>query len=119
MKKEVTALFNTAPKTLKVGAYNYDVILDPEWIIGSDEKNKWGTCDTVKFTLSVGNLKEMPSAPFLVGILLHEIFHAIWAHQNLRPKESEENVMVAFEVGMVQVLRDNPNLLDWIKKGLK
>lgn len=119
MKKDVQTLLKTLPEKIKIGAYTWTVEAKKDWVIGSDEKNKWGLCDPSNFHMVVGNVEGMATAAFFTGVLLHEIGHAIWHTANLRDRETEENVMIAFETGFVALYRDNPGLLDFIKKGVK
>lgn len=119
MKKEVANLLKTIPKSLKVGAYDFTVSTFPDFLVGPDEQQKWGLCSFSELKLSVGNTEGMPSSQMFVGVLLHEVLHAIWSNQNLKNKETEENVILAMEVGLISLFRDNPGFLDWIKKGLK
>lgn len=119
MKKEVQKLLPTLPKKLKIGAYNYDIVTLPDYITGDDDRKKWGLCSPSEQKLTLANIEGMPSSEMLVGLLIHEVIHAIWNDRNLKPRETEENIVLAFEVGLVSLFRDNPGLLDWIKKGLK
>lgn len=119
MKKDIQRLADAVPKIIKIAGYPWSVSLQKDWLIGPDNKNKWGFCSPSNLALSIGNLNGMPAKEYFVGILLHEVFHAVWSLSNLRPKETEENVALAFEVGLIQVFKDNPDFLNWVKKGLK
>jgi hypothetical protein len=119
LKKEVQALLKIAPSTVKVGAYPWSIVYSDKFVMGADEKEKWGLCSYAEHKLSIGNLEGMPSTEMLVGIVLHELFHAIWGTQNLKNRDTEENVIMAFETGLLQVLKDNPDLFRFIQKGIQ
>jgi hypothetical protein len=52
--------------------------------------------------------------------VLHELFHAIYANEGLDVNgDGEESIVSSFETGLVSLFRDNPKLLNWIKRGLK
>lgn len=55
----------------------------------------------------------------LVDTVLHEILHAIWKLGQLKDKrEDEERAVAIMATYLTQVLRDNPNMLTWLKKNL-
>ena len=54
----------------------------------------------------------------VVDTLMHEINHAIiWA--NAVSLSDEESIVSGITPGWTQVYRDNPWLLDWIKRGMR
>jgi hypothetical protein len=55
----------------------------------------------------------------LADTLIHEITHAIWWVQGLEDKDEEERTVGTLSTGWTQVYRDNPWILDWLKKALK
>jgi hypothetical protein len=55
-----------------------------------------------------------------VGTVIHELLHVIYDNEAIEDKRSsEEAIVVSFETGLVSLFRDNPKLLNWIKRGLK
>ena len=55
----------------------------------------------------------------LVDTVLHEILHAIWKLGQLKDKrEDEERAVAIMATYLTQVLRDNPTMLNWLKKNL-
>ena len=117
---DVEALLRTLPRKIKVGAYDWRVVLnsDPR----PDEVDKCGEAD---FEHHVVNLwpQNLISPDHTVGILIHELFHVFWdnadLHHSSRSDDQEEEIVIGFEHGFVSLFRDNPRLLTWIKKGLK
>lgn len=118
MKKEIATLLRFAPETVKVGAYPWKVVYQDAFLTGDDDKKKWGLCDFANHRLSIGNIIGMPSKEMLVGIFFHELMHAIYSNYNLKNKDTEENVIMAFEAGFMQVFKDNPDVLKFIQKGV-
>jgi hypothetical protein len=50
--------------------------------------------------------------------LLHEAGHAIYATYALTEDDTEERIVAAFATGWAQVFRDNPWLLEWLRRSL-
>jgi hypothetical protein len=48
------------------------------------------------------------------NILLHEIFHAAWEEAALLEDDGEERIVTVLANAMTQVIRDNPEVFDWI-----
>lgn len=118
MNEDVGTLLKTLPKKIKVGAYDWRVVLNTE----DAEVEKCGEAD---FEHHVINLwpEHLNSPDHAVGIVIHELFHVFWDNADLEGSaaspDQEEEVVIGFEHGFVSLFRDNPRLLTWIKKGLK
>ena len=58
-----------------------------------------------------------------VNTVLHECFHAIYRLHNLRKpdddEEVEERIVDSMANGMVELIRRNPPLVEWIRDKLK
>lgn len=118
MTPEVEAVLRTLPRKVKVGAYDYRIRLHEKLT----EDDNWGDYDTRAMEINIYGTEEMPSAVFLVGVVLHELLHAIWAVEIVDlvgDGDHEEYVVSNFETGLVSLFRDNPKLLTWFKRGLK
>lgn len=115
--KRLADMYNTIPKELEIGPWPYKVELTPELIKG-EAGNVLGQCHRNEHWIKVA-VPGMPSPAAAVGLLLHESLHGIWANADLGQKAKEEDVVLAFEIGLVQLLKHNPDLLKWITKGLK
>lgn len=112
-------MLNTTPKTARIGPANYDVELVEDGVfVDGDPNPKMGMCHPNGELIKL-SVKYMASPVALVSLFIHEALHGIWHNQGLKPKAKEEEVVQAMEIGLVQLLRDNPGLIDWIKKGLK
>lgn len=55
----------------------------------------------------------------IADTLQHEINHAIWWAYGIQEGDNEERTVAAFATAWTQIYRDNPWLLDWLKKALK
>jgi len=115
--KRIANLFNTLPGNIRIGPLDYAVTIveEPLMIDGSE---KVGICHPQyqKIELSA---KYMTIPDVLVGTTLHEVLHGIWDVYGLKKKASEEDVVLAFEKGLLGLFKDNPELIDWIRKAIK
>jgi hypothetical protein len=107
-----------APKTLKVGAFDYKVSQVPK-LVNDDGTESWGQIVYEDYEITVQSLQPSPSVA--VDTLLHELLHAVWHNTDLRGeigKNLEERVIRNLTSGLVALFRDNPQLLKWIVKRL-
>ncbi len=108
-------LIRTLPRKLKIGAYDWRIK------IATGDNDAWGETEALKQEITIWP-EDMPSAHFCVGIVLHEILHALYSVDWLEPADTEakeESIVAGYERGLVALFRDNPKLLTWIKRGLK
>lgn len=105
------------PTKIKIGAYDWRVVL---------EEGEGDTCGQADFGAHALRLwpENLTSNNHLAGTLLHECLHVIFDNGNLRQlkkdkEKREEQIVSAFEAGLVSLLRDNPKLFIWMKKCLK
>jgi len=111
------ACLKSLPSKIKIGPYDWTIVLQDteEALLGQT----WpGTCNIALWP------KNLTSAAQVVGIVLHECSHVIFENQGLshlkRDKEErEEQIVCAYEAGMIGLFRDNPKLLTWMKKWLR
>jgi hypothetical protein len=69
--------------------------------------------------LVIGFEANAASSQSLADTLIHEIGHAIFSAYGLQDGDGEERTISTLATGWTQVYRDNPWLLDWLKKALK
>jgi hypothetical protein len=119
MTPEVEAVLTTLPRRVKVGAYDWRIKVE------AGDSEDYGEADFDKATISVWPANHQ-SPERLVGTVIHELLHVIYDEKELsgavndgREQDTEEEVVVGFETGLVSLFRDNPKLLNWIKRGLK
>lgn len=121
-KKEATAvakILNTLPRKVRVGPYMYTLdVTDKPLMIDNDPVEKMGICWAQRGEIALG-AKFMLTPETAVGLVIHELLHGIWSNQNLGKKANEEDTVLGFEIGLLSLFKDNPELIDWIRKSLK
>jgi Zn-dependent peptidase ImmA (M78 family) len=119
MTPEVEAVLKTLPRKIKVGAYDWriKVITDPS--------DFYGEASFEKAVITIWPANHQ-SPDRVVGTVLHELLHVIYTNEDLEdravhsaPEALEEDIVTGFETGLIALYRDNPKLLNWIKRGLK
>jgi hypothetical protein len=104
----------TLPDTIKVGnlVFKVEVVKD----LKSGDKACFGTMsfDEQRICLDAA----MATKEFVAGVVLHEIMHAIWHYFDL-PTKNEESYVHRISNGISMVMKDNPELMDYIMKAYK
>jgi hypothetical protein len=97
-----------------VGAYDWRIKVD------TGPSEDYGETDYDKAEITIWPANHQ-SPERLVGTVIHELLHVIYDNEELAGAvgEIEETIVVGFETGLVSLFRDNPKLLNWIKRGLK
>jgi Zn-dependent peptidase ImmA (M78 family) len=106
------------PKTIKVGPWIYSInnmTKDTGEISGA-----LGACNsTYKKIFVKENLNDQERA----GTLLHEVLHAVFRNTGLFQLENiseyEETIVTQFEIGLLGVIRDNPDFVPYLQRLLK
>tara|TARA_R100000951_G_C2623429_1_gene175272 strand:- start:584 stop:883 length:300 start_codon:yes stop_codon:yes gene_type:complete len=97
-------------KSVKVGPTDFSI----EYVPLNDEL--FGDFSYINSRIRI---EENLKGTALVDTVLHEILHAIWKLGQLKDKrEDEERAVAIMATYLTQVLRDNPNMLTWLKKNL-
>lgn len=120
-KKEATRLakwLNSAPKKIKVGAFDVKLKFESDWLKATDGQNCWGQYNPMTLTATVGNMSGAPSQNFVAGTLLHEVIHAIWRSRLLGERVKEEEMTGNLEIGFIALIRDNPKFMPWLLEGI-
>lgn len=108
------------PKKIKVGPFVYNLTLDKKSFDNYGAKVKdleaVGYTDTFQSNIHI-------SPDINIGmqreVILHEVFHSIYHMMGLGgflPEEKEELIVNALGVAMLQVIRDNPNLMLYLQE---
>ncbi len=110
-------VFLKLPKTLKVGAYDWTIVLE------DGDSDLYGQADFENRYLRIWHTN-MTSGHHLVGIILHECLHVIFDNEKLEKlrkdkEEREEQIVLAYESGLVSLFRDNPKFVTWMQKWLR
>ena len=116
-KTAIAACLAELQTTIKIGAYDWSVCVRDE------AGDKYGQADFEFNNINVWHVN-LTSAAHAVGIVLHECLHVVFDNHGLgqmkRGKEErEEQIVLAFEAGLISLYRDNPKLLTWMKKWLR
>jgi hypothetical protein len=120
MNDQVTAILRTLPRKIKVGAYDWRVV------IKDGPSDCHGEADFTTHFISLWP-ETLADGPHAVGVVIHELLHVIYDDRNVvevisngdDTDDQEESIVLAFESGLVSLYRDNPKLLTWIKRGFK
>ncbi len=107
-------VFDTFPKTLRIGPYDWRIKLIPGL---KDEKGEElaGQCDERGFSLEFNPDEAIHPFPLLaMETVLHEIHHAVFSVCSFQPGDTEERICTLHARMMTQIYRDNPCLLDWM-----
>lgn len=109
------ALIAALPTAIKIGAYDVEIRKANDHLAASEA---WGQWDSLDFIIYVRH--NYPNNSLAVSSVLHEITHAGFTVFGY-PKENltEEQVCLVNDMLWVAVFKDNPWLLNWIKKGLQ
>jgi hypothetical protein len=105
MTPEVEAVLTTLPRRIKVGAYDWRIKVETEPSEDYGEAN----FDRAIITIWPANHQ---SPERVVGTVLHELLHVL-------DPDMEEETVLKLEACLISLFRDNPKLLNWIKRGLK
>lgn len=97
------------PDTVRVGPYHFK-ICKVEKIDGEDKY--FGMFHGAEETISI--ILNQPSKTRAADTLMHEILHAIWYTSN--PNGDEEEMVSCLATALIQVFKDTPALLAWIKR---
>ncbi len=99
------------PRKIKVQSHDYTIEVVKDLEVGPDA---WGACHR-KF-LRIQLDKEL--APSLMkDVLFHELGHGVYYSSGLTflvPEKHEEHIVQHMTAGLLQVLRDNPKLREYL-----
>ena len=103
------------PNKIKVGSTDIFVRLYDNLVnIANDE----GSYDETKQTILIDKEIAERNNSYSVLVVMHEVSHVVY-NQHLLKEATEEVVVNAFSHSFTGILKENPQLLDWINKCLK
>lgn len=108
-------LVASLPSSIRVGPYDVGIV-----IRSSEQQRELE--DHGLFSgrwLQIEIEPDATSCAFMADTFLHEVTHAIYYVWGIRDEDDEERTVSTLTTGKIQVYRDNPWLLDWLKKALK
>jgi hypothetical protein len=102
------------PASVRVGPFDYKVKL---WsALAADNAGAYGMCDLHRTTILI---REDMSETRVAEVLLHEVFHAAYEIAGLKVDKddiTEERFVNSMGYQMVQVWRDNPDLIRFMEE---
>jgi hypothetical protein len=101
------------PKKLRIGGRTYKIM---SWQAKeAATAGKFAECDKVNKIIRVDeSWGEVEAA----ASLLHEILHAVFEEYVMKPDDDEERTVTTMEKGLIQVIKDNPKLWEYIGESL-
>lgn len=111
-------ILDIAPRSVRIGGFDWKV----EWgdsDLKSDTGNScWGLCRPDNHLIQIST-KDRPSGRHVISTFLHELLHAVYFDRRIPKDADEETIVVNLEHGLMDVINNNPGLLDFIKRGVK
>lgn len=105
------------PRQIRIGPYRYTVTVHDDWLMDEDGRH-WGDCCNSTLVIRVGNVASITDPAFLAATLLHEILHGLWYTRDIGTKPREEAIVANFEKGLIDLFRDNPDLVKWLAEAV-
>ncbi len=105
------------PESLRIGPFDYTVVEKPE--LECEKSGNIGHLDSGAFEIGVA-LHVPPQRQ--AEVMLHEVFHGVFRGFGFDlDHDLEEKLVTLLAQGMLQVMRDNPEMIAWIydRIGLK
>lgn len=96
------------PAAVKIGPYQIRIAQ----LSRSDAETDWGNFSARSQQISLSD--SFPTRQIEAETVLHEILHALWWSMHVKQKDGEERIVSALGVGVAQIVRDNPELIDWL-----
>ena len=104
------------PQRIKIGKFVHQVDLTDDMKVKDGRVGEYSFLKTIRIR---------PGQDHELEILIHELLHGIFANYNLhyqvrrfgvQPKQTEEFLVGKIAKGMAQVMKDNPLLVDFIRR---
>lgn len=108
-------VFEGLPGSLRIGPYEHRV--DVKHIPPDDNGVVFGQFSPKFLTITI-NPDDHPHDSHIVDTFLHEVLHGLFCYSGIELK-AEEQVCELLGTGLMQVLRDSPELLAWLTKALR
>ena len=97
------------PKKVKV-AYR-DIAIEEFCPIKAAEAQRYGEYDNHKNVIRIDTSHGEVKAAYT---LLHEIMHCVYFYYDMSQKDEEEAIVTKSSTGLIQVFRDNPDVMSYI-----
>lgn len=100
------------PKSIRVGPFD----IKTKQLEGEARDSCLGTFSETTLSISMRDVFETDQQE--AETYLHELLHAIYNIYGIREKDSQERIVTQMSIGMASVIRDNPDLVGWLKEKL-
>src|ERR1700733_1922987 len=107
---------NSLPDKLTIGAITYHIKKCDELNPDKDGESLLGEFYESACRISI--LKSIIHSRQVVITVLHEVIHVLTNRSGFKADEIEEQYVSAIAYGIVDVLGQNPDFIDWIKRVL-
>lgn len=107
-------VFGGLPTSIRIGPYDHKVIVKE--IIPDDGSTVFGEFSSERLEITI-HPSNHPHDHHIVDTLLHEILHGLFEYSGLDLKV-EERICSFLGTGLMQVIRDNPELVKWLTKAV-
>jgi hypothetical protein len=94
----------TLPDSVKVGALTYDIVQDPRL----KEEGDFARIRLTELVIQVATPMHQDVARVHI---IHEVIHAMLHDSGFAAEDHEERIINALSHGLVQLVRDNPELI--------
>lgn len=98
------------PGTIKVGPHVYRIVADQNRELEADDS-------AGRTSPAVGEIQirsDHKSHTYIADTLLHEVLHAVIHNVSGAPSGEEEQFVERMSTGLLGVLRDNPDLIEFL-----
>lgn len=101
------------PKKIKIGPYDYAVVI----LDKSEARGNYGAFVSEDQEIRLRDSFRSPH--MMADTLLHEVLHGVWFVHGIVARDGEERIIGQMATGLTQVLRDNPDLVAFLRDSLK
>jgi hypothetical protein len=99
------------PKTVRVGPHNI-----PFGLLTGKEAEE---CNGMYYDFQLLLQPTYKSGSIAVDIVLHELIHCVFKITGIAPKAGEEHIVSALAPCLAQIIRDNPELIEWMQETVR
>ena len=96
-------------KSVRVGPFDIDIIK----LEGEERDKCLGMFSDTQMTIAMRETYRSHQQE--AETFLHELLHAIHSVFGVKPKDPEERIISQMSIGMASVIRDNQDLIEWLK----
>lgn len=98
------------PSSVRVGPYDIRILIADT--LQMTASARWGEFSSIEQAIRVD--VGIATNAKAVDTVIHELLHAIWWAYQIRDDDKEERTVSMIALGWLALLRDNPDLLQWL-----